>query len=271
MTEEQLESEYQEFLYSFPYNSATPVLAVAGIGSDICMGDNCIGQAREFASRYPLLGFRYIRDCRHHSLLAPWGKGYCYLSPYLLHKEPLFLPDVPSLSRQVLCHPCSDSIPEQWRSSLTIRKTHEELHVTRRRYSKRAGGFSQSSFTYKMSATSPECPAVDDKDIAFANEQTTLSIRILERDSDDVLHLISPVHLLSSVGAVRRQDFYVLDSWGSQYAHGEKEFLRIASRISEHVGLSPEELIRFFELASDRYQRLAPGNLTYRSANATNI
>jgi len=249
-----------------PYSSAAPVYAVAGETSPTVFGGNCIDQAeaaKALADSIMGCESRYLRDHRHHAVHVPLEYGALILDPYLLHSSPAFLNGG---SKRQHAYPRVDGVE----GFVVFRQTGDWIGLEKKVFNPAARAYQTAQFCMSIGSANIERPSRADASIAFAPEQTSLSVRVLDPSIQALIHLVYPVSRLRGE-PVREQCLYVKQS-GSEVicATDRVRFREATDRLAHLLGCAYLEVIDYLLHAAVLYETHAPQGIRYYSANPTN-
>lgn len=262
-----------------PYCSVTPVFQVAGKTVPKAFGDNCIGQAEEVAlelQKFSSIEPLYVREGRHHAVIWTEDGQTFFFDPYLLHQEPINLDVIrlsPEQRQRFAAYPFVEDRHGEMRTGyleIIFEFDPQMFCVKKGRFDPERDSYDVTTFSFDLGSRTPYRTAPGDSEIAFAQEQTTLSIRTLDKQTGGVMHLVYPISKTHPQGIVDSQLLYIKTNIGAVLQNGSSEYGMALKEIADFVGHSPDALESFVMDGVSLYEKHAPREIAYFSVNPTN-
>jgi hypothetical protein len=261
-----------------PYCSVTPVFQVGGRSTPPEFGDNCIGQAEAVAKKIEVTSVHqplYLREGRHHAVVWNDGERTLYFDPYLLHRDPIDLNFVQQDSSRKKRF---DAYPIIRDSNGAIRMGFLEItfaengrfFVEKGRFHVPKNEYKVTRFSFDLNQRVSSRSAPNDPEIAFAGEQTTLSLRVFDEASGGLSHLVYPIAKTHPQRIIDETFLYVKTNVGEVLLRGSEQYRQAVHSIATAVGHSTEALESFVMDGVQLYEQHAPREIDYFSRNPAN-
>jgi hypothetical protein len=278
-----LDKVLQDSLYRMPYSSVTPFyLLLTAHVPDPRFGNACVWQSKAVADDLIARGLtdvRFLNDRRHLATVARCNGELYLFDPYLLHRNAINLSEVlrEGANQTYRAFPiCKDAHGQRKDGVLEVQPSSDRREVTLR-YRQFAVAedryLLRHRFTFSVGATLERFPSLEDirhrlSGLLFHPEQTTLSVRVLNRKRGSISQVFYPVAQYHGDPSILpdRLRVDVSDGWTASF--GTTAFRREVSRMSDEMGCSPSDLIDFLLGGVSLYERNAPRTIARRSDSA---
>jgi hypothetical protein len=275
-----LTKAYCSVLKEVPYNSVSSVFNVAREVPPAVFGGNCIWQVMQLRKRLLNEGVRgtyFLRDGRHHTLIVPSREALFLLDPYLMHKEPINLTemlDSREKQRKFIAYPnvidASGKVQKGY-IAIVFEKDKHRFVIEKGRFNPNLSEYRVLRFFFDLNCPKYRTLSLSNPSVAFHPEQTSLSIRVLDIASGEVMHLIYPIHKFYNL-PVNESHLYVKTNQCLVVPHSKsRDFNNSVSRIATTLNCTIEEMLRFMRRGVVLYNRLAPQDINFFSQNPTNM
>jgi hypothetical protein len=269
---------YQEILanslYECPYNSISHLYWA--FTQDIVpqeMGCPCVWQTKQLGDKLLDLGHEtyFLQEGRHLAVVALIKDNHYLFDPYLLHTLPLNLSMLNKNHRSIVseAYPFrSDTKGEPKNGKLEVRWVNE--HSIKLVYWQ----FSQSKNTYKISRLFtlnltkkiPSNVKIDVNEhipLLFHPEQTTLSIRSVDRFSHKMWQIVYPIWKYHLEENHDENNILVVDNDGNTYTRNETKYDEILASAVNAIHGNKREIIDFIMKGVLLYEQHAPKEIDY--------
>lgn len=218
----------------------------------------------------------YLFEGRHHAVVWQEGEQILFFDPYLLHKEPIDLEAIRQLPKKRQRFPAYPSVldrrGEERMGYLEIIFEPNGLRflVQKGRYDQSRDDYNVTTFRLHLDQQTPFRTEPNDPEIAFAQEQTTLSIRVLFEEHGSTSHLVYPVAWAHSQGIVDKELLYIKNNLGAILRRGDEDYRFVLRAIADTLCHSPATVESFVMDGVALYEELAPQEIQYFTTNPTN-
>ncbi len=262
-----------------PYCSVTPVYLVAGECPPPEVGDNCIAQAAKVADILEVKGAlhrSFVHEGRHHAVVCECNNDLYYFDPYLMHAEPI---NLTSIYKSKSGKRSFDAYPSIADKHGAIRKGHLVVrfdqnvscfNVEKFRFDYVTDEYHVARFSFDLGKKKVQRPPGNDYDIAFASEQTSLSLRLLNQDNGSVNHIVYPIAETHPFQLIDKRKIYIKNRIGLILNWGEVGYTEELNEMALQVGLAGSDIEDFIMHGVSLYEKLAPRHLQHASTNPTN-
>lgn len=268
---------YEETLFDFPYNSFASVYGVLGFKSPEKLGGNCADQAERVhrhlktfldSSQQPYqLG--YLLDQRHHATLLHLN-GHSYLfDPYVLHESVIDASKILSSGIGEIFNAYPKENVYNFLKVTPLNAT--KLLLEKHRFNAKINQYGITQFWLDTGLPQDQRIPVTTDIIAYHPEQTTLSIRILDKNSGQLTHVIYPVAQLFDQRSVDKKYLQIKLNDGSSITDPQTlDFINTFQQISQTLNSSPSELLDYMMHGVELYFKYAPKKINFNSKNPVN-
>lgn len=275
---QKVNNTYQNVI-NIPYSTVPMVYRLAHEKHLLKYKDtSCLGLSEILKSRLNKQGFKdifFIRSNRHHALILKNNNEVYLLDPYLLHKEPINLTKILDSKQKkekfeaypLITTPSGEIKP----SYLTVRCQDPNIFsVEKGRYNCDLAKYQVTKFSFNIQNAVRNLGRLDMKKLLYDPEQTSLSIRFLDKANMTLTHLVYPINKAFPDKIIDKKLLFVKTNEGKIFNYNDKNFDENLEKMSNQLECTTESLIDFMIQGVKDYFREAPAQLKFYSKNPVN-